>query len=169
MANLDNRIIIPNETNIKVSANEYITKYSWWRNIQKLIENDVEIEKIYTELTSYTKIKVYEEGKTYDVFDVVWYFNPKTRKLYLLRNIIENNSIPPERDMDKGNTFEDNGWYCANENMDLSKFGVESRINRLINGMFDQHEEDDDTSNGHPFGKLNEKNVDEKLMKRVNG
>jgi len=163
---MDKKIIVPNETNIKVSANEYVTKYSWWRNVQKLIENDAEIEKIYAELTSNTKIKIYEEGKTYDLFDIVWYFNPKTRKLYLLRNILEHNSTHPEKDKEKGNTFEENGWYCANENLDLSKFGVESRINRLINSMFDEHEQDDDLNSGHPYGKLNDKNVDDKLMKR---
>lgn len=35
--------VLTNINNIKVSSNEYLAKYTFWRNFKKLLENDINL------------------------------------------------------------------------------------------------------------------------------
>lgn len=54
--------VITNIENIKVSSNEYLVKYTFWRNIKKLIENDVNLSFLYDSVSSSISITAYNDG-----------------------------------------------------------------------------------------------------------
>lgn len=153
-----------NITNIKVAPNEYITKYSFWRNIQKLLENDKSLESAMAALTENTNILPYDERTTYKYGDVVWFYNKSSRKLFLLRSLLDNNATPPNKNETSGATFEDNGWYCVNEIVDVSKLGVKESFDTLVNDrVYNTHEVNDEY---HPFRKITEDTIDDIFLKR---
>lgn len=39
--------VLKNINNIKVSSNEYLVKYTFWRNFKKLLENDIDLDSLY--------------------------------------------------------------------------------------------------------------------------
>ena len=57
--------VLTNIDNIKVSSNEYLVKYTFWRNYRKLLENDVNLEWLYREISRGIDIEMYIKGKTY--------------------------------------------------------------------------------------------------------
>ena len=115
-------------------------------------------------LTQNTNILPYDERTTYNYGDVVWFYNRTSRKLYLLRSLIDNNSTPPNKNESGGATFEDNGWYCVNETVDVTKLGLDDSFNALVNSkLYDTHE---NNAEYHPFRKITPDTIDDILLKR---
>jgi hypothetical protein len=66
----DNNSINIISSNIDIAQNEYVTKYSFNRNFEKLISNDVILDhQSHDDLT----IETYNKYKTYNRDDLVFY------------------------------------------------------------------------------------------------
>lgn len=88
--------VLTNIDNVKVSSNEYLVKYTFWRNYRKLLENDVNLEKLYYEVSKGIDIDMYVRGNSYDFGDIVWYLPLSKDKIVILRSLYDKNDKFPE-------------------------------------------------------------------------
>ena len=65
--------IIPNVDNLMVSPNEFRDiRYVINRNLKRLLENDIALDKFMTSLMGDFNISQYIKGKKYEINDLVW-------------------------------------------------------------------------------------------------
>jgi len=117
--------VLTNINNIRITPNEYMSKYTLWRNLRKLLQNDKELNELFNGITSNLSISGYSTGIKYKYGDVIWYLMEDKESIILLRSLIDNNDIPPERG---GYPFEDNGWEILSKDIDINTMDVQNRI-----------------------------------------
>ena len=79
---------------IDIAQNEYVTKYSFNRNFEKLISNDVFLTEFKNGLTN--QIETYNPHKTYNKDNYVFYkIENIDTKLYFLRSKQNDNTHKP--------------------------------------------------------------------------
>lgn len=128
---------------IRVAVNEYLTRYSFNRNIEKLLQNDRYLAELYFNTIKSMNTVQYVSGTTYEYNDIVWYKDDATGKLYILKCIIDENAQRPDP-----NDFISSGWQNQQENIDIFKYNVKNWIYQLLNEKFAEHEK----SSRHRFG-----------------
>lgn len=70
---------------IDVSPNEYVTKYSFNRNFQKLVENDINLSTEVQKHINYSTVNSYIDGKTYYKGECIFYkTSSKSMNIYAL-------------------------------------------------------------------------------------
>ena len=67
--------IIRYTKNLDVGSNEYATKYSVNRILDKLLENDKLLEEFYREVFGQMMIYEYDPTETYYYNDLVWFLS----------------------------------------------------------------------------------------------
>lgn len=150
--------VLKNLDNLRVTPNEYLSKYTLWRNLNKLLENDKALDQLFNGITKNLSISGYSPGVVYKYGDTVWYLRENKESFILLRSLIDNNNIPPEKD---GNPFEDNGWELLSRDIDINELDIKNRIGQTVVQNFQSH-----VNEKHPYGPLNNTNISEKLLKR---
>ena len=149
--------VLPNISNIKVSSNEYLVKYTFWRNLVKLLQNDISLESLYDEISGEIKIGMYSKDKKYKFGDIVWYLYESQEMIVILRSLFDDNNRYPEAD---GLSFEDNGWETLSLDVDIYSMDVMARLERLVYQAFKSHQDGE-----HPFGVLTRENIDSRFMR----
>lgn len=145
--------IIRHTSNLDVGSNEYATKYSVNRIVQKLLENDKLLEDFYREVFGSFLIHEYDAGETYYYGDLVWFLDkdPRSKTLYILR-CIKNETSQSLNSWTVGQSFQAYGWKDLNPDIDVMKeFGLENRISTWIAKKFKEHQSDETM---HPLGKV---------------
>lgn len=142
--------IIRYTKNLDVGSNEYATKYSVNRILDKLLQNDKLLEEFYRKVFGELMIYEYDPAETYYYNDLVWFMS-QHRDPYILRCVVNKTS----RDLrlwSEGDSFERYGWKDLNPNLDaMREFGLEKKMNSWIAKKFKEHQDDKDF---HPLGKL---------------
>lgn len=132
------------------------------RNIKKLLENDEKLNELFEKVNGSVTIWDYIENYSYEVDDLIWYFDETTQKLKILRSLKRNNTNKP---FFKDGSYEASGWKDENEEEDITSYGLDKLVQRLINSKVLAHE---GSTEYHRYGSLkNYKNdVDSILMKK---
>lgn len=144
------RDIIRYTQNLDVGSNEYATKYSINRILEKLIQNDKLLEEFYQEVFGSFMIYEYQPGETYYYNDLIWFLDSE-KNLHILRC---NKSQTNENlaNWSFGQPFEKYGWKDLNPDIDIFKeFGFEKKISNWISKKFKEHT---DNLDYHPLGKI---------------
>lgn len=153
----ENKSYIDNINNIKVASNEQLVKYTIWRNLHKLIQNDEKLVNLLLEITNGLIISLYDEEVTYKINDFVWYYKPSTNCMVLLKSIIDNNTNNPEYN---NGSYYDNGWENLSEDIDINKTDIYDRLYNTLQNYIQDHEKE-----YHIHGILTKTNISDKLMK----
>lgn len=144
---------------VDIAQNEYVTKYSFNRNFEKLLSND----NILDSLVRDAPIETYNKLKTYNRNDLVFYKIQKTdSQFYVLRSKQSPNMHKPlvQRDINTGKLYVINGdWWevlgalnSDNDSMTPKDY-ADSYVSNSKKTFIDQHQ--DNTAPGaHPTGKL---------------
>ena len=89
----DNNSINIISSNVDIAQNEYVTKYSFNRNFEKLISNDMILDEMSQ---NNLNIETYNKYKTYSKNDLVFYKIKKTDpQLYVLCSLTTPNQHKP--------------------------------------------------------------------------
>ena len=154
--------VLTNIDNIKVSSNEYLVKYTFWRNYRKLLENDVNLESLYREISNRIDMDMYVKGGKYDFGALVWYLPLSKDKIVILRSIYDNNRNFPEQTNRDGShrSYEQNGWEVLSIDTDIYSTDVFDKINRVVYQAIKDHQDGE-----HPFGEITLDNMDDKFMR----
>lgn len=150
--------VLKNIDNIKVSSNEYLTKYTFWRNFQKLLENDVDLNKLYDTISESIQIGMYDSGYSYRFGEIVWYLPESKDKIIILRSIIDDNKTYPEANK---RSYIENGWEPLSLDVDIYSTDIISRLNGLVFQTIKKHQDD-----CHPYGVMTKDNIDDKLLRK---
>lgn len=144
---------------VDIAQNEYVTKYSFNRNFEKLLSND----NILDSLVRDAPIETYNKLKTYNRNDLVFYKIQKTdSQFYVLRSKQTPNMHKPlvQRDINTGKLYVINGdWWevlgalnSENDSMTPKDY-ADSYVSNSKKTFIDQHQ--DNTAPGaHPTDKL---------------
>jgi len=132
-------------------------KYTFWRNLKKLLENDINLDSLYEMISQSISLEMYSSGKVYNFGAKVWYLYANKSRLVILQSIVNNNTRSPEYG---GNKFEDNGWQPLSMDVDIYTTDVFSRIERAVYALIKEHQD-----KLHPHGELSKDNLDEKFAK----
>lgn len=151
------REIIQNVENVKVSENEYLVKYTFWRNLRKLIENDVNLNNYYNRISENLSLEMYIDGKVYKYGEKVWYICKSKDMAVIIQSIADNNSTNPEAG---GKDFESNGWLTLSMDVNIYDTDILKRMETDIYKFILKHEKE-----MHPFGQLIDSNINEKFMR----
>lgn len=142
--------IIRYTQNLDVGSNEYATKYSVNRILEKLIQNDKLLEEFYQEVFGTFMIYEYQPGETYYYNDLIWFLDSE-KDLHILRC----NKSQTSEDLTHwrlGQAFEDYGWKDLNPDINvLKEFGLEKKMSTWIAKKFKEHSDD---LSCHPLGKI---------------
>lgn len=149
---------IENVTNVKVSPNEYLVNNTILRNLQKLIENDKNLQKIQTEVLNNTNITLYNENMIYNINDYVWFLNTQKNQVLLLKSIINNNSNKPNKN---NLSYYDNGWQNLSEDINIESTDIYNRLEREIHQYLQSHIRE----KHNKYGAISNVNIDDKIMK----
>lgn len=142
--------IIKNIQNLDVGSNEYASKYSVNRILDKLLENDKLLEDFYREVFGSFLIYEYQPNETYYYNDLVWFMS-SAKKPYILR-CIKSEVVGDLSRWSEGDVFENYGWKDLNPDIDvLSEFGLEKKMSSWIAKKFKAHQ---DNTSLHPLGKI---------------
>ena len=142
--------IIRYTQNLGVGSNEYATKYSVNRILEKLVQNDKLLEEFYQEVFGAFMIYEYQPGETYYYNDLIWFLDSE-KDLHILRC---NKSQTGENltHWRLGQAFEDYGWKDLNPDINvLKEFGLEKKMSTWIAKKFKEHSDDPSC---HPLGKI---------------
>lgn len=125
-----------NITNINVSINELINRHTLNRNFEKLLDNDKKLAKLIDDMVqSATTIKEYYPGIAYTKGIYVWYKTAYKGKvqLFLLQNLIENNSNEPTLDDDTETaSFRKSGWDNKNELKSVFDNSIKEYVGKYV-------------------------------------
>ena len=136
--------------NLDVGSNEYATKYSVNRILQKLLENDRLLEDFYRQVFGQMMIYEYQSGETYAYNDIVWFLS-QDKEPYILR-CIRSKTSADLRHWTKREPFESYGWKDLNPNIDIMlEFGLEQKLSLWIAKKIKEHQNDVEM---HPLGKI---------------
>lgn len=140
-------------TDVGVSPNEPLVNHVLNRSAKKLLENDIELHKLYRAVFNQVNIVDYAHGMTYNAGDLVWHvFNGE---LYLLKCTVNNNSTTPNIQLDNGRPIESllklSGWEDKNRYLTILDYGIESYLQSLVDIKLDAHQDDPSM---HPLGKV---------------
>ena len=108
---------LPNPNYIDVAPNEYVTKYSFNRNFEKLIENDTALLNASSQdnVPEQHQIETYNKSKTYEAGEYVFYkINRSDTSFYVLKCVKSPNTHKPlvRKDIDTGRMFVINSeWW----------------------------------------------------------
>ena len=149
--------VLANIDNIKVSSNEYLAKYTFWRNFKKLLENDINLDGLYAEISGGLSIGMYVKGNTYRFGEILWYLCESKEMIVIIRSLHNNNSTYPERG---GLSFEDNGWETLSLDVDIYSMDIMQKLGNIAYLAFKGHQDGE-----HPYGILSRENIDKKFMR----
>lgn len=147
---------------IDVAVNEYISRHTINRNIERLLHNDLQLEGIYKSVLESLAISPYSSTRSepYMYNQLVWYRNQHdTSELYLLRCVMDYNPYSPQVAIDAKDSngvidFEAYGWSDQNGYLDVLNTTVRKTISRTIaTSLFNQHVND---KTYHKFGEIND-------------
>ena len=163
--------IIKHTTNLNVASNEYSTKYSIQRIIDRLFENDELLESYYQEIFNRIMIYEYNANTKYKYGNIIWYKSPKDSELHILRCDVHEIVDPQLDEKYPQYTFQQLGWKDLNPDIDIfTQYGLEKKINVFFTKMFKQHTDD---LSSHRFGKispeLSSKNYIGYKVAKING
>lgn len=147
--------------NIDVAVDEYITRHSLNRNIERLLHNDLQLEQIYRNVLESINISPYSTTRSepYMYNDLIWFRNENDfSDLYLLRSIMDYNKYSPQIAIDKKDKygvidFESYGWSDQNGYLDVLNTTIRKSIARSIAAKLVDHVNDDEY---HRFGEIND-------------
>lgn len=158
--------IIPNVDNLMVSPNEFRDiRYVINRNLKRLLENDIALDKFMTSLMGDFNISQYIKGKKYEINDLVWItlrkiVDPNGRDRYvftddenlktdlgILRCIQDENTNTPT--WNDAGSCEESGWKDENEIVNILDMGLRTSLRRYLNSEFNDH-----VSEYHPLGRI---------------
>lgn len=142
------RSVIKNTDNVTVSGNEILYTHQINRNIRKLIENDERLNELFERVNGSVTVREYIENYSYEVDDLIWFFDETIEKLKILRCLKSGNTDKPYF---KNGSYEGSGWMDENEDADITSFGIDKLVQRLINGKLISHETNTDQ---HKYGSL---------------
>ena len=142
---------LSNSNYIDVAPNEYITKYSFNRNFQKLIENDIALLNAFNDdgISEQHQIETYNKSKTYDVDVYVFYkIHRSDTQFYILRSVKSPNTHKPlvRKDIETGRMFViNNEWWhivgIADEDGNITpKDDADNYVQRSKMSFKDTHE-----------------------------
>jgi len=122
--------VLKHVDDVNLAINEYITQYSVNRNIKKLLDNDIELNKLYIKIFGGLDIAEYVQGRQYSFGKIIW-FQDRTKKLWLLQCVRDGNAESPQKAIDNPNeygmpNFERYGWEDLNEHVDIMKMGLDT-------------------------------------------
>ena len=144
------KTIIRYTRDLDVGSNEYATKYSVNRILDKLFVNDQLLDEFYREVFGQMMIYEYDPTETYYYNDLVWFMS-YAREPYILR-CIKNKTSSDLNLWREGESFEKYGWKDLNPNIDaMAEFGLEKKMRAWIAKKFKEHQ---DSKDDHPLGKL---------------
>ena len=159
MSSSDNSINIIS-SNIDIAQNEYVTKYSFNRNFEKLISNDMILDQqSYDDLN----IETYNKYKTYDISDLVFYKIKKTdSQLYVLCSLTTLNQHKPKvrKDINTNKLYVINSDYwgiVGGIDYNDTKMAAKDIANQYVSNSkksFIENHQDNLTLDCHPSGKL---------------
>ncbi len=178
---------LPHDKDVRVAIDEIACAHTINRNIQYLIENDIECKNISKDIFGGLKISSYvkSDNNSYNYGSIVWYTLEDEKlikkgfsRLWLLQ-CISNGNDGRGNNQDPINAFNNLneygqpdfqkfGWMDLNEHIDIfsKEIGLSSLIQQRITQEINQHSHDDQY---HPYGKLiNDKyssdSIDKKIM-----
>ena len=113
---MDNTTYLAVSSYIDIAPNEYVTKYSFNRNFEKLISNDFSlINAANTNESQEHDIETYNNTKTYSLGTYVFYkIHPDDTQFYILKSIKEPNMHKPlvRKDVNTGKMYVVNSeWW----------------------------------------------------------
>ena len=143
---------------VAVGHNELITRFSLNRNYRKLVENDISLLTLYNRITGGVDIDEWNPNVKYPVGTLVWYTSSPDCELYLLRNLVHENTLEPNP-----KDFADTGWRNENEHKTILDYGLEKTIAQFARKLMKSHQDSD----LHPLGSLSGTDMlDRKLLRR---
>lgn len=146
------RHIIKNISNLDVASNEYATRHSLQRVVDRLFENDKLLHDFYKEIMGEMQILEYDEQSEYTYNQIIWFMHDA--RLYVLRcdkNKIEAGSLSKFKSAST-TPFSSFGWLDLNPDIDIfQQFGLEKKLNTYMQRFFKQHAND---LAMHKYGKL---------------
>lgn len=155
--------IVKNVENVQVYGNELLTPYAINRNIKKLLENDEALYGFYKKQFDGLRVTDYNYGVEYALGQLVWYKEPRTGRLYLLKSIIDKNIDEPV--MLDGEKFEKSGWTSEAKYLNILKYGICCDLARRASQAYEDHEKRTDL---HPFGRIsNDPEDDDFIDKKI--
>lgn len=171
---MSRELVLKNVSNVSVAPNEIRqVRHVINRNIRKLLENDIALDRLLTSILGELKISEYIERREYSYGELVWVnlrdwskedpaalpegftrddckYDPdpsRRTSLFLLRCVQDGNRNLPETGTIY-HTFAENGWKNENESPKVKEL-LGGTLTRLVNQWFVRHVED-----RHRFGKL---------------
>lgn len=158
-----NANIISNLTYVDVSNNEPIVTHTINRNIEKLLQNDLALNEVFSSIFGATAVSEYIEGNTYKFNDLVWFIDDD-KQLYILRSLADGNKNKPRK------PFIDYDWNDENVYVDLVQNGLEVIIRQHQANKLLQHEHnaiqfEDTQTKFHKYGAISEDDVDLRIMR----
>lgn len=140
--------IVKNTDNVTVSGNEILYTHQINRNIRKLIENDEKLNELFEEVNGSITIHEYIENYSYEIDDLIWFFDETLEKLKILRCLRRGNTDKPYF---KNGSYEGSGWKDENEDVDITELGIDKIVQRLVNSKVISHEVNTEQ---HKYGSL---------------
>lgn len=163
---------LPASAYIDIAPNEYVTKYSFNRNFEKLLSNDTYLYDTYsvgvdpsaTEIEKLKKIQTYNKLKTYSQGEFVFYKIKKSdTKFYILKSKQGPNTHKPtvrKNIMTDDLYVVNSDWWvivgAQNEEKGTSfpKDQADMYVNSSRSTFQSNHESNNETLSAHPTGKL---------------
>lgn len=137
------------EVGTRIAQNEPMVNHVFNRGVLKLLNNDLEIQKLYKQVFGQLNIVDYSPNNVYNGDDLVWY-QDLDKNLYLLKCITPNNRIPPNTtgtDKDLKNS----GWENQNKYLNILDYGIEQFLRSQDAAIINEHQDDIEM---HPFGAV---------------
>lgn len=158
-----NTSIISNLTYVDLSNNEPIVTHAINRNLYKLLQNDLELNRVFSSIFGTSIIQEYIEGNTYNFNDVIWFIDDD-KELYILRSLSDGNSNRPRK------PFLEYDWNDETQHIDLVQNGLDTIIRQHQSDHFQKHQtvdiQNEETETlYHKYGPLSQGNIDLKILK----
>lgn len=171
---MNKQLVLQNIKSVDVGVNEILHRFSFNRNINKLLSNDIALSSLYKNYLDSMNIFEYNKNHIYRQNDLVWVKRSKGDfKLFLVRCVIDENNSDLQNIVDSvyienvdeqlNPEFDKYGWKDENFYLNINEYDVESKLRRYFIQQFNVHEKD---KSYHKFGSLsnNEAEINKKLL-----
>ena len=156
---------LPVSSYIDIAPNEYVTKYSFNRNFEKLLSNDYWLyEKYGIHSDDELNIQTYNKLRTYDAGEIVFYKIQKSdTKFYMLSSIQGPNTHKPtvRKNLQTNELYVINSdWWVivgakdTSKGTSLPKDDADQYVNESRLSFQSNHELETDDPSAHPTGEL---------------
>ena len=123
------------------------------RNAKTLLSNDLALYELYKRVFANVNISDYNPSATYSIGDFVWF--KYNNKLYLLRCIINNNTMEPHIYIEDGKPsdmyLKQSGWENKNKYLTIFDYGIQQLLESQSNDAYSKHAADPEM---HPLGMV---------------